>query len=298
MRERSRRSQRLYAAIPNAALRDEDISIEARGLLALLMTYSDDWEFNKTHLRNVTGMGRDKFEKAMGELRAVGYVVLVQNRLENGQLVGSTWVIRDDRTPENPGVGTEALKNRGPEKPSPGESAHIRITNTKKTKIQESPIPPEGADDLFSADAKTVEKADTSDSVDEGFKEFWGEIWPSHKRKAGKADCKKVYLSACLGKHKKADLIAPEELNRCARAYIASVRDLEYLKAPLAWLRQPGWEPFMRSGQDQQQFNHSDLSAQQEIMLRDGRCPPSMMEDGQPNAMAQFFLKKFGGRAA
>jgi hypothetical protein len=153
-------------------------------------------------------------------------------------------------------------------------------------------------DDLFSADDQTESQADGPDQIEEGFKEFWAEIWPSHKRKAGKSDCEKVYRSACVGQHKKADQIDPPELNRCARAYITSVRDLEYLKAPLAWLRQPGWEPFMRSGSEQQ-FNHSDLTSQQEIMLRDGRVPPSMTDDdGNPNAAARYWLKKFGGRAA
>ena len=38
MRERSQRLGRAYAAIPNAAMRDESISIEARGLLLLV-----DW---------------------------------------------------------------------------------------------------------------------------------------------------------------------------------------------------------------------------------------------------------------
>lgn len=294
MRQRSSRPKRMYAAIPNAAMRDETISIEARGLLALLMTYSDDWEFNKTHLRQVTGLGRDKFENAMGELRRVGYVELVKNRGENGQLTGSTWVIRDDRTPENPGVGTEALKNRGPEKPSPGESAYIRRTTLKKNNIEE-PQTPEGHD-LFSANEEPVQQADSPDLIDEGFKEFWSEIWPSHKRKTAKVDCEKVYRSACTGKHKKADQIDPAELNRCARAYIASVRDLEFLKAPLAWLRQPGWEPFMRDGPT---YRLEDLNIHAKNLLMDGICPPSMKdENGQPNAAAQHWLQKFRGRAA
>lgn len=125
MRERSSRPGRLYAAIPNEAMRDKSLSIEARGLLALLMTYSDDWVFIKEHLQDITGMGRDKFERTMGELVKSGYVERVLTREEEtGKLLGSTWIIRDDRGPENQGVGvTEALKNRPPAEPTPGKSA-------------------------------------------------------------------------------------------------------------------------------------------------------------------------------
>lgn len=170
-----------------------------------------------------------------------------------------------------------------------------------KPNIKQTPIPPEGADDLFSEFENSDLPNDPTqssevDEIQEGFQQFWEEIWPNHKRKVGKSDCQKTYTAACLGKHSKAEKITPQQLNRCASAYIASVNDQQFLKGPLPWLRLPGWEPFMA---DAQEFNIEDLNARQRAMLEDGRVPPSMMEDGQPNAAAQFWLKKFGfGRAA
>lgn len=112
-----------------------------------------------------------------------------------------------------------------------------------KPDIKHTPIPPRGPD-LFSANEEDSQE-DERDSVEQGFEEFWTVIWPAHKRKIGKVDCAKVYRQACAGKHPKAPKIEPEELNRCARAYVASVRDAEFLKGPLPWLRLPGWEPFL-----------------------------------------------------
>lgn len=174
------------------------------------------------------------------------------------------------------------------------------VSNCDTNPVREPVIEPVTRDaresDLFSANEEPVPEADSPDLIDEGFKEFWSEIWPSHKRKTAKVDCEKVYRSACTGKHKKADQIDPAELNRCARAYIASVRDLEFLKAPLAWLRQPGWEPFMRDGPT---YRLEDLNIHAKNLLMDGICPPSMKdENGQPNAAAQHWLQKFRGRAA
>lgn len=147
--------------------------------------------------------------------------------------------------------------------------------------------------DLFSANEETESQAEKPDSISEGFKEFWEQIWPSHKRKTGRKDCEKVYRSACQGKHPKAEKIEPAELNRCARAYIASVRDLEYLKGTLAWLRLPGWEPFMQQG-SAAKFDWDDLSAHQQGLLSSGKCPPSMMVDGKPSEAARFWLKQLG----
>ena len=161
-----------------------------------------------------------------------------------------------------------------------------------KEDSKHTPIVPKGTTDLFSADNETSQDHETADSIQEGFKEFWNEIWPSHKRKVGKSDCALVYRQACEGKHKKADQIAPADLNRCARAYITSVKDMEFLKGPLAWLRQPGWEPFL----DQRQvFSEDDLTVNQRNQLQYGDVPPSMrLPDGRPNEAARYWLKTYG----
>jgi uncharacterized protein YdaU (DUF1376 family) len=102
------------------------------------------------------------------------------------------------------------------------------------------------------------------DPVAEGFKEFWEQIWPRHERKVAKADCLKVYTAACNGSHPKAEKIDPATLNRAARAYIASIRDMQYLKQPFYWLKQPGWEPFLNAASDQitpEQQRYRDIIA-------------------------------------
>ena len=136
MRERSERQGRRYAAIPNAAMRDDRVSIDARGMLALLMTYADDWTFRRDHLMKVSGIGRDRFQRIMGELEDRGYVRRDRERGEDGRVSGSTWIIVDE--PEiTEGLKTrssvtEGLKNRPPVEPAAGESGPLR-----KTKIQE-----------------------------------------------------------------------------------------------------------------------------------------------------------------
>ncbi|UWQ30231.1 hypothetical protein [Leisingera sp. M523] len=157
-----------------------------------------------------------------------------------------------------------------------------------------TPKPPEGADDLFSANGEADQQNETAEPIEEGFQTFWESIWPKHQRKTGKADCLKVYRAACTGLHPKAEKISPDELNRCAAAYIASVRDPQYLKGTLPWLRQPGWEPFMEAPSGAE-YREEDLTPSRRSMLQDGICPPSMKDsDGRPNAEASYWLKRYG----
>lgn len=145
MRHRSNRPNRKYASIPNAAMRDEHLSIEARGMLALLMTYSDTWTFRRSHLMQVAGVGRDKFQRLMRELIEAGYVRRVPVREDGGKVRGSEWLITDepDREPDNQAVGsTESLKNRSPVSPATGKSGPLRRSSNKKIKGGKVTPPP------------------------------------------------------------------------------------------------------------------------------------------------------------
>lgn len=209
MRQRSRRQGRAYAAIPNAAMRDERISIEARGLLALLMTYSDDWTFVVDHLQQVAGCGRDKMRGMLKELEAAGYVIRHVLRGAGGHLAGTEWMIVDDpaaaahgvvpdeepqdageqgkngsvhRPPENPSIGaTDPLKNRPPVEPTAGKPVPIRRTTDKNTKSKKEEMEEEGARAAAVVDASTSGASLVSLIADAlGFNDPGGSGWPKY----------------------------------------------------------------------------------------------------------------------
>lgn len=126
------------------------------------------------------------------------------------------------------------------------KSAHERTL--EDTNLGKEPGTGSDEPDFFLENAEPETQDPPPDKIEDGFNEFW-QNWPKHKRKVGKADCLKKYRQACEGKHPKADRIEPDKLNRCAKLYFESVKDHEFLKAPLAWLNQPGWEPFIEQAQ-------------------------------------------------
>jgi hypothetical protein len=238
VRERSHRPDRKYAAIPNDAMRNTALSIEARGLLALLMTYSDHWEFNRDHLMQIAGMGKDRFGKVMGELVAAGYVRVVITRTTGGHFVGKTWVICDDRTdvremPTSADVremptSADVRENRRPVKPSSGETAPIRIPTEKKTNRQEDQgaLPLEADMGIPTSSERHAEKP-----KDDGFNRFWA-VYP---KKAGKADALKSWPKAIT----KAD---PETIILAATRY-AETGEVKrgFAKNAQGWLNGERW---------------------------------------------------------
>lgn len=249
MRQRSKRQGRAYAAIPNAAMRDTRISIEARGLLALLMTYSDDWTFVVDHLQQVTGCGRDKMRGMLKELAAAGYVVREVLRGKGGHVAGTEWMIVDDpataahgvqpeceaqdggeqaenqsdhRPPENPSIGvTDPLKNRQPVEPTAGKSAPIRRTISKNTKSKNTPNPSTGSG------------AGCAGFSDDDFEKFWAEFPEPVERDAARKAFGKVIAE---GEASAEDLII------AAGRYAASGQvDRGYVMKPANWLLRGSW---------------------------------------------------------
>lgn len=221
MRHRSARRDRQYAAIPNAAMRDNELSIEARGMLALLMTYADNWSFNRDHLMKVAQIGRDKFQRIMRELIAAGYVSREAMRGEGGQVSGSTWFIHDDpdRQPENPSVGdTEGLKNRQPEKPTDGFSGPLRRPTDKKTKREEC--------------VHTILK----DEIPDGFEKFF----KVHPRPRDRDRCLELTKAAI------ADGISITWIIQSAERYRAENKGNSpmYIAYADNWLDQKRWQEF------------------------------------------------------
>lgn len=230
MRHRSHRPNRAYAAIPNAAMRDQHISIAARGLLALLMTYSDDWNFVCEHLQDVACVGRDKLRGLLKELETAGYVTREVLRGDGGRLLGTEWMILDcpedagagedatakikakRRPPENPSVG-----RRPPEKPTAGKSAPIRRPKYKKPNNPLSP--PDGAPVVSGGGGH--------------FDDFWAAFPEPVEREAAERAFAKVMAA---GEIDAAALVA------AAKAYAGSRQvGRGFIMKPANWLARGGW---------------------------------------------------------
>lgn len=128
-----------FTVIKNDTLRDNRVSIEARGFLAFLLTMNDGWEFSISGLAIQTGLPERSVMRLTKELKAAGYIQQKNKTGKNGTFAGREWIIqeepevRENRTAEKPHCGETALReNRTTEPPHCGKSAVIRNNNSKE----------------------------------------------------------------------------------------------------------------------------------------------------------------------
>lgn len=127
-----------FAAIPNAMMRDGSISIEARGLLALMMGMGDRWIFRASNLMKTAGCGKDKYQRMIRELKESGYLEVVGKQGEDGKFLGYDYIIHD--------APTGSRETRQPVNTPGGKPGHLRRPISKNTKKEEDPQTPKGVD--------------------------------------------------------------------------------------------------------------------------------------------------------
>lgn len=118
-----------FAQIANAAMRDPRLSLKAKGLLALMLTFRAGWKYHISHLQGLSTDGREAHQSAMKELEAVGYVTRQPARdPETGKLSGWDFLVTDQPL-NGSAVERESRQTVGP---SDGKAAPKK-TNDKKT---------------------------------------------------------------------------------------------------------------------------------------------------------------------
>lgn len=128
-----------FTVIQNEALRDERLSIEARGLLAFMLTMNDVWDFSIKGLANQTNLTERKTMLLTKELKAAGYLEHRNTTNANGSFAGREWILREvpalskNRTAEKPHCGkTEVREDRTAETPHCGKPPVLRNNKYKE----------------------------------------------------------------------------------------------------------------------------------------------------------------------
>lgn len=124
-----------YSVISNEALRDNRLSARAKGLYAYIMTLPDDWQIYKEELFKHFTEGRDSLNKAMNELKKIGYMEVVRGH-ENGRICYE-YIIKDQPTEiqdtENQSTVFQGSEKQSTEKPQLLNTDEPITNKTKKS---------------------------------------------------------------------------------------------------------------------------------------------------------------------
>ena len=142
-----------YTVMSNHHLRNTDLSLKAKGLLSLMLSLPEEWDYTTKGLARICKDGVDSICAGVRELEDHGYVVRERVRNANGQLGAIEYTILEQPRPPEP-------KREKPERENPAQ-LNIDISSNQISKkdlssteisnpIQSNPqpltgLPPAGA---------------------------------------------------------------------------------------------------------------------------------------------------------
>jgi hypothetical protein len=81
-----------FLIVRNEVIRDDRLSLKARGLLLLILSYPDNWKTDSENLAAACKEGRTAILSALKELRDVGYMRQTKSRDDKGHITTATYI--------------------------------------------------------------------------------------------------------------------------------------------------------------------------------------------------------------
>ena len=158
-----------YTVMSNHHLRDTDLSLKSKGLLSMMLSLPEDWNYTTRGLAKICKEGTDSIGSALKELERAGYIVRNRLRDSKGKIVDVEYVIYETPHPpepdgpceeepdtehpdtENPDMDTPGLENRpqlNKDKSNPDKSKKDELSTEGSNPVLSSPKAPRGSDGM------------------------------------------------------------------------------------------------------------------------------------------------------
>ena len=120
-----------YTVMSNYHLRDRSLSLKAKGLLSLMLSLPEDWDYTMKGLARICKDGIDSISGGIRELETHGYLVRARVRNENGQLGSIEYTILEQ--PKEPAQTPAPIREK------PIRENPIQVNPMLDAPIQENP---------------------------------------------------------------------------------------------------------------------------------------------------------------
>lgn len=214
-----------YTVMANHHLRDERLSLKAKGLLSMLLSLPDDWEISIRGLASIVTDGVGAVQTGINELIEAGYIVRRRQHADTGAFAGFEYIIHEiPPCTENPYTAN----------PYTGKPYTENPAQSSKDKLSTIPpiVPREGEDSLSLA------------ALDSSLGEGADEAKPKRKRRATKSapdyrpdTFARFWAAYPRGEDKQGAIAAWDELKPDDATLQAMSRALVRQKASEEWQR-------------------------------------------------------------
>ncbi len=135
-----------YTVMSNCHLKDTSLSLKAKGLLSMMLSLPNEWNYNTRGLAAICKEGVDAIGSAIRELEGRGYIVRRQLRGADGRITDTEYTIYEQpqhpdppAPPDAPGLDMPHPENpyvAGPDMagPHPEMAAELNINTSSKKK--------------------------------------------------------------------------------------------------------------------------------------------------------------------
>ena len=100
-----------YTVMANHHLRNTALSLKAKGLLSLMLSLPEDWDYTTKGLARICRDGVDSICATVRELEDAGYIIRERVRNANGRLGSIEYTILEQPRPPEPKPGKPEREN-------------------------------------------------------------------------------------------------------------------------------------------------------------------------------------------
>ena len=154
-----------FTVMSNYHFKEKKMSLKAKGLLSLMLSLPDDWDYSVSGLVRLSKDGKDSVMTALAELEKFGYLTRTQMTNAKGQFSGVQYNIFEEPQRDTPSAETPISAKKNTEK-SHSENRpqlnnypnkELKELNIKELSTKESSIIPDEIYDILIAEIEDDE---------------------------------------------------------------------------------------------------------------------------------------------
>lgn len=196
-----RRKTSKYTTISNGFLRDNNLSLKAKGFLTVIMALPDDWDFSIKGICSVLKEGKTSVYSAVQELKENRYCKTTPSRDEKGLIIGLDYVFYEEPYKEEPNKEEPQQDNPHTENLDMDNMPQLN-TKDDKEKNRTKDLPKERIDKSI---PKKDANADVSEFVDRMYALYPAKC-PKRGTSLGKSQKDKDRIKSLLKTYSKKDI--------------------------------------------------------------------------------------------
>lgn len=128
-----------YTVMSNEHLRNKTLSLKAKGLLSLMLSLPDDWDYSVLGLSKLSKDGKDSVMTTLAELKDSGYIKMSQSKSHDGRFGSWDYDVYESSIFGNPDSEKPYAENPNTENP-PQINTNSNNSTTNSRIINNTPI--------------------------------------------------------------------------------------------------------------------------------------------------------------